>query len=280
MNNQIDGRLFKIYQATPYLSIKHSSYFQVYESLLERFVDQAITFVEIGVLNGGSLAMWRTYLGPRARIIGIDMNPAAKRWETAGFEIFIGDQSAPEFWRNFGQQVGNVDVLLDDGGHTNAQQTVTLNCGVPLVRDGGLVIIEDTHCSYFTEFGNPSKYSFINHAKRLVDQINSRHPGVQAGNSRLATAVASIRFFESIVAFEVDRRLCSAPVPTSNGGVSVDAKDFRYVGRMASRIQALEMRVKPLSRWPLLWRIQRLFPRLLGVLAWVESRRVFNSLKG
>ncbi|NBP54584.1 MAG: class I SAM-dependent methyltransferase, partial [Actinobacteria bacterium] len=31
--------------------------------------------------------MWREFLGPNARIIGIDLNPLAKRWESEGFEI-------------------------------------------------------------------------------------------------------------------------------------------------------------------------------------------------
>ena len=36
--------------------------------------------------------MWRDYFGKDARIIGIDLNPEAKKWEKHGFEIFIGNQ--------------------------------------------------------------------------------------------------------------------------------------------------------------------------------------------
>ena len=31
--------------------------------------------------------MWRDYFGPKARIIGVDFNPNAKKWEEHGFEI-------------------------------------------------------------------------------------------------------------------------------------------------------------------------------------------------
>ena len=34
-----------------------------------------------------------------------------------GFEIFIGDQSDPNLGRVF-KKVGNVDIVIDDGGHT------------------------------------------------------------------------------------------------------------------------------------------------------------------
>ena len=30
------------------------------------------------------------------------------------------------------------------------------------INDDGILIFEDTHTSYLKEFGNPSKYSFIN----------------------------------------------------------------------------------------------------------------------
>ena len=51
-----------------YLSNKHLNYFDVYDDLLSRFVDKKIILIEIGVLNGGSLFMWRDYLGEKARI--------------------------------------------------------------------------------------------------------------------------------------------------------------------------------------------------------------------
>jgi len=57
--------------------------------------------VEIGVANGGSLFMWRSFFGKKARIIGIDFNPTAKKWEKYGFEIFIGNQAHSIFWNFF-----------------------------------------------------------------------------------------------------------------------------------------------------------------------------------
>ena len=53
--------IYKSYKKSPYLSIKHSSYFQVYAELLDGYRGNKITFVEIGVLNGGSLFMWRQF---------------------------------------------------------------------------------------------------------------------------------------------------------------------------------------------------------------------------
>lgn len=269
------AHLREIYEATPYLSIKHSSYFHVYEALFSRYVGQTFTFVEIGVLNGGSLTMWRRFFGPNARIVGIDMNPAALRWREAGFEIYIGDQADPAFWAQTASELGAIDVLLDDGGHTNLQQITTVGQALSIVRDGGLVVVEDTHTSYFTQFGNPSVHSFVSYAKRLVDHVNSRHPGVAKQVPDWSGVIASIRFYESIVVFEIDRRLCFTPKLTSNQGASVDARDFRYETGWAAKLSAWQARlVPPLAKLPLLWRVKLLFPRLFGLLGWLQSLRL------
>jgi hypothetical protein len=224
----VGGRLFAIYQQGKYLSIKHSSYFQVYEQAFERFVGTDVTFVEVGVLNGGSLFMWREYLGPRARIIGIDLNPLAKKWEADGFEIHIGDQSDPQFWAGFFEAVGTVDVLLDDGGHTNAQQITTVVSALPFIRDGGMLMVEDTHASYLPAFGNPTGHSFMNFARRIIDAINARFPQVPDVASDYGAQVFSVTFYESIVVFNVDRRRCIIPQWTSNNGVTSEAVDYRH----------------------------------------------------
>ena len=77
-------------------SAKVSSYFAVYDRLLEAYRERhGLIMVEIGVADGGSLIVWSEFFGPNARIIGIDLDPAAAAMREKGFEIFIGDQSAP-----------------------------------------------------------------------------------------------------------------------------------------------------------------------------------------
>ena len=115
-------KLFQIYKNLKYTSLKIDSYFQVYEEIFSRYVGKKITFVEVGILGGGSLQMWKEFFGDKARIIGIDMHPEAKKLEKDGFEIFIGSQSDENFWNNFYRKVGKIDILLDDGGHQNKQQ--------------------------------------------------------------------------------------------------------------------------------------------------------------
>ena len=111
--------------------------------------------------------MWKDFFGKKARIIGIDFNPDAKRFEKYGFEIFIGDQSKKDFWKRLFKKIGKVDIILDDGGHTNYQQIITTNNCIPMIKENGILVIEDVHASYIKHnWYNPSKYSFINYTKK------------------------------------------------------------------------------------------------------------------
>jgi hypothetical protein len=221
------SKSFEAYSNSPYSSIKHSSYFHVYDRYFSRFIGQEIIFVEIGVLNGGSLFMWREFFGKHARIIGIELNPEAKKWEKDGFEIYIGSQSDPNFWEAFFSEVGQVDVVLDDGGHTFEQQIVTAECCIPNIKSGGLLVTEDVHTSYMSHFGGPSPNSFVSYAKNKIDGINYRF-GDFAATKEFEKDVSSISFAESFVIFEVDRNTCFVSEPTDNGKENEGARDYRF----------------------------------------------------
>lgn len=250
--------IYASYLRSPYSSIKHSSYFVTYHELFEQYRNKPITFVEVGVLNGGSLFMWRDYLGDQARIIGIDFNPEAKKWESHGFEIFIGNQADPAFWSQLYATIGNVDVLLDDGGHTYEQQIVTAVSSLACIKDDGLLVVEDTHTSYFKKFGYPSRHTFMQWCKNVIDAINTRSPKVRLFESKYKDFVYSVTFFESIVAFKINPRKCFTSEETSNNGQKNGAKDYRNNG---TSYQTLKSRVKQLTKkYPTLHKFGVFFP--------------------
>jgi|TARA_B110000438_G_scaffold298908_1_gene348016 hypothetical protein len=222
-------KLFNIYKNLDQVSLKSDTYFQAYEEMFSKYVGKKITFVEVGVLHGGSLFMWREYFGKDAKIIGVDLNPEAKKLEKHGFEIHIGSQSDKNFWKVFFSKVGNIDILLDDGGHVNDQQIVTLSESIPNINNGGLIVTEDVHTSYFKKFGNPSKYSFINYSKYLIDVINSRFPDTIIKNKNIfSKKIYSISFYESIVAIKIDSKKCiESSILKNNQNENSQISDFR-----------------------------------------------------
>ena len=77
------------------------NYFEIYDRHFSRFRNRDIALLEIGVAGGGSLEIWRRYFGPKARIVGIDINPACTRFEAPGVESLkeMIDEINAWFWR-------------------------------------------------------------------------------------------------------------------------------------------------------------------------------------
>jgi len=92
--------------------------------------------MEVGVYSGGSLPMWRDYFGPRARICGVDIEPACKIYASERIEIFVGDQADRSFWREFSRQVPRVDIVIDEGAHQTQMQVTTLEEMLPRLAPG------------------------------------------------------------------------------------------------------------------------------------------------
>ncbi len=180
-------------------------YFDVYERYLKRFRGRNIKILEIGVSQGGSLQMWRDYFGPQAQIFGIDINPECKTLEEENIKIFIGSQSDRKFLRNIREEIGQVDILIDDGGHTMKQQIVSFEELFSVVKDNGVYICEDCHTSYWIKFGggHQRKGTFIELAKKKIDQLNAWHSHESSLSVDEFTKTAkSMHFYDSMVIIE------------------------------------------------------------------------------
>tara|TARA_B100000941_G_scaffold241431_1_gene185013 strand:- start:682 stop:1539 length:858 start_codon:yes stop_codon:yes gene_type:complete len=232
--------IYKLFNKSKKYSIKWSSYFQVYEKIFSHYRNKKIKFVEIGVANGGSLFMWKKYFGKKAKIIGIDLNPKAKKLEKNGFKIYIGNQSDKKFWENFYKKEGKVDLILDDGGHKNLQQISTVHHSLPYIKDGGKIVVEDTGTSYVKkEFNNPSKYSFINYAKNVIDAIHRRSPLLKKELNFYSKKIFLVEFFESIVVFSIDSKKCFKNKEVHNEAQNEWAIDYRhneYFGKLKLKL--------------------------------------------
>ncbi len=103
--------------------------------------------LEIGVLRGASLQMWQDYF-PNAEIHGVDeaqpsFSPPHR------IHLHVGDQADRQALDHLIQVIGSdLDIIVDDGGHTMGQQQVSLAFLFPHLRPGGLYILEDLHTSF------------------------------------------------------------------------------------------------------------------------------------
>lgn len=210
---------------------KFIHYFPVYERHLAAFrsgfvrsdgVRHPLRLLEIGVNQGGSLQLWRNYFGKESVIYGIDVNPKCRAIDDPDLCIRIGSQADPEFLQSVVGEMGGVDVVLDDGSHRAEHQAASFAVLFPMLSEGGLYLVEDTHTAYWRDFGGGLKKrsSFVELAKDLVDGMHAwyypqRPPkrGVMA-----KSAISAVTFHDSIVAIE--KHAHTQPMVARNGSKS------------------------------------------------------------
>jgi len=176
-------------------------YFPIYEKHFNKFKNQAVIFWEIGVSHGGSLQMWKRYLGPFAKIVGIDLNPECKQHEEDQIEICIGDQSDTKFLQEVIDNYGYPDVVLDDGSHIMEHVCESFNFLYDKVTKNGVYLVEDLHTAYWESYGGgiQREGTFIELCKSLIDSLNARHCGLPRS---FADSTFSMCFYDSVVVFE------------------------------------------------------------------------------
>ena len=184
-------------------------YFDVYDRHFSRFRDKEMTILEIGISQGGSLQMWKDYFGPKAKIYGIDVNPQCKALEEENIKIFIGSQSDRNFLREIKKSIPQVDILLDDGGHTMRQQIVTFEELFGHIKENGVYLCEDMMTSYWMKYGGGVKRrgTFIEYTKNFIDFLNAHHSEQKALTVNAFTkSVDSIHYYDGMVVIEKKNR--------------------------------------------------------------------------
>jgi len=124
------------------------NYTRQYNTLLNDFRDKPIKYLEIGVLNGGSVKAFRETFKKSTCILGLDIDNRCKAYENVENNIFIeiGDATDRNFIEKITNKYGSFDIVLDDASHTNKDVIKSFELLFPLLNDNGLYIVEDTIC--------------------------------------------------------------------------------------------------------------------------------------
>jgi hypothetical protein len=182
-------------------------YLALYERYFGHLRGKDFKFLEIGVFGGGSLDMWREYFGPDAIIYGIDVNPACANLAEPPTQIRIGSQADSEFLRGVIAEMGGLDVVLDDGSHIGKHQRSSFETLFPLLSEGGIYMIEDTHTSYWRRFGGGyrKRGTAIEFAKQIVDDLHAWYHG-KFVSTRTRDQIGGVHFHDSIIVIEKQAR--------------------------------------------------------------------------
>ena len=192
-------------------------YFPIYERYFGPFRGRPVRFLEIGVSRGGSLDMWRDYFGAEATIFGIDIDPACAEFDGKSGQVRIGSQADPAFLAAVVEEMGGVDLVLDDGSHDSLHIRASLDALFPKLTPGGVYMIEDLHAAYWPSHtgGYRRPASFMEAVKVMMDDLHHwyHHRGQRIAAT--ADSLTAIHVHDSITVLEKGRPI--RPAHTRRG---------------------------------------------------------------
>jgi hypothetical protein len=204
---------------------KWTQYFAVYRDVFGSLTSRPMRILEIGVLNGAGLRLWRRYFShPDTVVVGIDIEPGCAQFDSPneGIRVRIGSQADPKFLQQLIKEFGPFDLIIDDGSHRSSHMIASFNY---LFAEGlvesGIYFVEDLHANYWPAWRD-TRRSFLDVCKELVEHMHAHYqqgsPSLfmvaKASHQSMAalevpiitTMIREIRFFDSIVAIYKTRR--------------------------------------------------------------------------
>ncbi len=128
---------------------------------------RAQNVLELGMFDGGSVAFWFEYFQPEKHV-GVDIQP---RQDSVYFQQYIASKGISQriktYWHTNqadsaklreiveGEFAGPLDLVIDDASHMYDPTKASFETLFPLLRPGGLYIIEDWAWSHWQEFQAP-----------------------------------------------------------------------------------------------------------------------------
>lgn len=164
------------------VSDKWDIYLDEYSRILSPYRDKEINLLEIGIQNGGSLEIWNNFFPNARNLIGCDINEDCGKleYESPHISIVVGNANTDLVEKQISSISNQFDIVIDDGSHTSEDIVLSFEKYFPYIKEGGVFIAEDLHCSYWKSFGGGlyDLTSSISFFKQLVDIINYEHWGL------------------------------------------------------------------------------------------------------
>lgn len=138
--------------------------------------NRRVTLLELGVLGGESLLLWREFF-PNSEVIGIDRKLPPSFGPHVGIKMLCGEQSDAEFLSRVGQTCGPFDIIVDDCSHFGDLSKVSFWGLFPHLKPGGLYVIEDWSTGYLRDW--PDGHSYTAPPPNLLARRLARRLGIK-----------------------------------------------------------------------------------------------------
>ena len=145
--------------------------------------------------------MWKSYF-PKARIFSFDIFDK-KFLEERRIKIFQGSQVDESFLKSILKDIGELDIIIDDGSHINSHVIKTFEVLFPKLKKGGIYVVEDTQTSYWEEYGGSKtdeSKTIYGYFKKLIDGLNHEEFILRNYEATLFDrTIVSIHFYHNLI---------------------------------------------------------------------------------
>ena len=201
------NRLAEIYGTDKYGTHFYTPHYKTHFQSLK---NKKLVLLEIGVggyddptKGGESLRMWKHYF-KKAQIFSIDIFDK-NMLEEDRIKIFQGSQDDKKFLQKVTDEIGEIDIIIDDGSHINKHVIETFKFLFSKLAGGGIYVIEDVQTSYWKDYGGDNinmnnKKMIMGYFKSLTDSLNSsefRIPNYR--KSYFDENIQSIHFYHNLI---------------------------------------------------------------------------------
>ncbi len=132
----------------------NSRYLEQYDPIFAPYVKQKIVLLELGVLKGGSLLLWRDYF-PNATIVGVDIKLPSDFEHGERIHLFEGSQTDIQFLSHMANTIApdGFDVIIDDASHIGELTKASFwHLFDNHLKPHGLYVIEDWGTGYWSDW--------------------------------------------------------------------------------------------------------------------------------
>jgi hypothetical protein len=177
-------------------------YCPTYEKYLNKFRDTPIRILEIGVLNGHSLMLWKEYFS-NAEIHGIDINNCP---HPEGTTLHILNMNNIEGIQEFVEKNGKWDIIIDDGKHSMSTQQNALTYLWKTLKNKGVFIMEDIHSSFMLSMPYIDMFELYNlkyTTYNMITNLKNKEPFVSPYMSKktydfISSEVDTVEIFQRL----------------------------------------------------------------------------------
>lgn len=128
-------------------------YLQFYDPVFSEYAEKEINLLELGILEGGSLMLWRDYF-PQGHIFGIDLRIPPKFTNQERIRVFEGSQTDTDFLSKVAANApGGFDIIIDDASHMGKPTRISFwHLFDHHLKAGGIYVIEDWGTGYWGDW--------------------------------------------------------------------------------------------------------------------------------